>query len=63
MKKNIIILGSGGHSKSIIELITSNNEWNICGLVGFKNEINQKVLGYKIIGCDEDLIPKMIQLS
>ena len=56
MKKNIIILGSGGHSKSIIELITSNNEWNICGLVGFKNEINQKVLGYKVIGCDEDLI-------
>ena len=56
MKKNIIICGCGGHAKSIIELIVCNKKWNICGLVGLKNEINQKVLGYKIIGCDEDLI-------
>lgn len=56
MKKNIIIFGCGGHAKSIIDLIVSDKGWNICGLVGFKNEKNKKILGYEVIGCDEDII-------
>lgn len=55
MKKNIIIIGSGGHARSIIELIESTNKWHIIGLIGLKNELNKKVMGYEVIGIDEDL--------
>ena len=56
MKKDLIIIGAGGHAKSIIEVIESCNEWNICGLIGLENEKNIEILGYKVIGTDEDLV-------
>ncbi len=55
MKKNIIIIGCGGHAKSVIEIIESTNKWNIIGLIGLENELNKKVLDYKVIGTDKDL--------
>ncbi len=55
MKKKIIIIGCGGHARSIIELIESTNEWNIVGLVGLENELNKKIMGYEVIGTDADL--------
>ena len=33
MKKDLILIGAGGHAKSIIEVIESCNEWNICALM------------------------------
>ena len=55
MKKDIIIIGCGGHAKSIIEILESSNKWNIIGLIGLEKELNKKVLGYKVIGTDKDL--------
>ena len=55
MKEKIIIIGSGGHAKSVIEVIESTDNWEIFGLIGLKSELNKKVLGYKVLGTDEDL--------
>ena len=53
--KKIIIIGAGGHSKSLINLITSINEFKILGLID--NSIsNKKILDYPILGTDQDLI-------
>ena len=53
--KKIIIIGAGGHSKSLINLITSINEFKILGLI--ENSIsNKKILDYPILGTDQDLI-------
>ena len=55
MKKDIIIVGCGGHAKSVIEVIESTKIWNIIGLIGLEDELNQKILGYEVIGTDKDL--------
>ena len=55
MKKSLILIGCGGHAKSIIEIIESSNNWKILGLIGCNEELNKKLLGYDVIGTDEDL--------
>lgn len=53
--KPIIIIGCGGHSRSLIELIESTAEWSIVGLVGLSEQVGRRVLGYPVIGTDCDL--------
>ncbi len=53
--KDLIILGAGGHARSIIDIIESTSEWQICGLIGKNNEIGKKILGYKVLGNDTKL--------
>ena len=55
MKNNILIIGCGGHARSIIEIIESTNKWRICGLIGLECEYGKKVLGYPVIGVEKDL--------
>jgi sugar O-acyltransferase (sialic acid O-acetyltransferase NeuD family) len=54
-KKEIILVGGGGHCKSCIEVIESENKYSIAGIIDAKEKIGQTVLGYPIIGCDDDL--------
>lgn len=54
--KKIILLGGGGHCKACIDVIEAESKYKIIGIVDVKNKIGQKVLGYPVIGCDEDLI-------
>lgn len=55
MKKDIILIGGGGHCKSCIDIIESSNSFNIIGIIDNKKN-NETVLGYKIIGNDDDII-------
>jgi len=54
MKKEIILIGGGGHCKSCIDVIEAEEKFKIAGVVEVK-EKSHKVSGYEIIGCDEDL--------
>lgn len=54
-KKKIILIGGGGHCKSCIEVIESSDEYEIAGIIDVKEKIGESILGYKIIGSDEDL--------
>ncbi len=54
-KQNIVLVGGGGHCRSVIDVIESTGEYNIIGIVDIKQNIGQSVLGYKVIGCDDDL--------
>ena len=49
----IIIIGSGGHAKSCIDIIVNQNLYEICGIVD--HEVGSKILGHTIIGNDDDL--------
>ena len=51
----LILIGAGGHSKSVIDVIENENKWKIDGLIGKNNEIGKKVLGYSVIGNDNEL--------
>ena len=53
--KPLLVIGCGGHAKSVIDIIESTKLWNISGLIGLKHEVGSNVLGYPILGTDLDL--------
>ena len=50
--KKIILIGSGGHAKSCVDVIEMEKKFKI---VGFVDKNSKKLLGYKKIGSDDDL--------
>ena len=53
---SIILIGSGGHCKSCIDVIETNNEYKIKGIVDKDKVFKKEFMGYKIIGDDSKLI-------
>lgn len=53
--KKIILIGGGGHCKSVIDVIEQEARFEIAGIVDKTDLIGSKVLGYPIIGSDSDL--------
>lgn len=54
MCKNLILIGGGGHCKSVIE-VAESARYNILGILDRPEEVGKKVLGYEIIGVDDDM--------
>ena len=54
-KPNIILVGGGGHCASVIDVIEQQGKYTIKGIIDIKEHVGKKVLGYKIIGTDDDL--------
>jgi sugar O-acyltransferase (sialic acid O-acetyltransferase NeuD family) len=57
-KSNVLLVGAGGHAASCIEIIEEENKHKIIGLIGMPHELGNKILGYEVIGTDEN--PKML---
>lgn len=55
MKPKILLIGGGGHCKSVIDVIEQENKFTIAGIVDKKELIGTKVLSYKVIACDGNL--------
>lgn len=55
MNPKLLLIGGGGHCKSVIDVIEQENKYAIAGIIDQKEFIGQKVLGYEIIGCDDHL--------
>ena len=53
--KKIILIGGGGHCKSVIDVIEQENKFKIAGIIDKPNLLGSEVLGYKVIGSDIDL--------
>ena len=53
--KLLLLVGCGGHARSLIDLIETQGEWQIHGLVGLAEQVGSTVLGYPVLGTDEDL--------
>ena len=58
IKKNIVLVGGGGHCISVIDIIENGNEFNILGILD-SNIKEKNILGYKILGGD-NLIPELV---
>ena len=54
--KNIVILGSSGHSKVIIDLIEKTEKYNIVGIIDKFQEKGKDFFDYKIIGHDKNIL-------
>lgn len=55
MKNSIILIGGGSHCHSVIDVIEQQDKYQIIGIVDTYENIGKEVLGYKVIGCDDDL--------
>ncbi len=56
--KPLILLGGGGHCKSVID-VAEGAGYTILGILDKPELVGKNVLGYKVIGTDDD-IPKYI---
>jgi sugar O-acyltransferase (sialic acid O-acetyltransferase NeuD family) len=53
--KKIILIGGGGHCKSVIDVIEQEGRFEIVGIVDKPELLGFNVLGYSVIGNDFDL--------
>ena len=58
-KQKVIIVGSSGHSKVIIDIFEKENKYQIVGLLDAFRKIGEETLGYKVIG-KEDNLPDLL---
>jgi len=54
-KNRIVLIGGGGHCASCIDVIEQQGEFQIAGIIDKADFVGKEVLGYSIIGSDEDL--------
>lgn len=54
MRENIVLIGGGGHAKSVIDVLEMQGKFNIIGIIDSQN-VGKMVLNHKIIGTDDDL--------
>jgi sugar O-acyltransferase (sialic acid O-acetyltransferase NeuD family) len=55
MKRNIILIGAGGHAKSCIDLIQSSTDFNIKYIIGLKKELGRNIFGIKVMDNQKNL--------
>lgn len=55
MNKKILLIGAGGHCKSVLDTLLNLKEYSEIGIIEKKNKLNLPVLNIPIIGCDDDL--------
>jgi sugar O-acyltransferase (sialic acid O-acetyltransferase NeuD family) len=60
MKQDIILLGGGDHCRSAIDVIEQQDSYRIVGILDKPEFKGTSVLGYEVIGTDNDL-PNLIQ--
>ena len=58
---NIIIIGSSGHAKVIIDIVQQEGIYHIAGLLDQYRRVDEQTLGYQILGKEEDL-PELIKI-
>lgn len=56
--KDIILIGGGGHCKSVIDVIEHEGSYKIAGIIDKSHLVGTKVLGHTVIASDNDL-PKL----
>ena len=58
-QRNLVLIGGGGHCKSVIDVAESAG-YNILGILDMPEDIGKSVLDYKVIGTDDD-IPQFVE--
>jgi len=54
MNQNLILVGGGGHCKSVIDVIECT-DWDILGILDSEENVGKSVLGYSIVGTDDQI--------
>lgn len=54
-RQPLLLIGGGGHCHSVIDVIEQEGKYHIHGIIDQKERVGKTVMGYNIIGCDDDL--------
>jgi sugar O-acyltransferase (sialic acid O-acetyltransferase NeuD family) len=55
MNKKILLVGGGGHCKSVLDSLLKSTHYSDIGIIDKRDNIGKKILNVPIIGCDEEL--------
>lgn len=55
IRKKLILIGGGGHCHSCIAVIESSSDYEILGILDERLDAFSKVLGYPVLGCDDQI--------
>jgi sugar O-acyltransferase (sialic acid O-acetyltransferase NeuD family) len=55
LKKDLILVGGGGHCRSCIDVIESENKYFIKGILDQQKNVGDTISGYKILGTDNEI--------
>jgi len=55
MNKKILLIGGGGHCKSVLDSLLDLDEYDDIGIIDTKENVGKAVLGTPILGYDRDL--------
>lgn len=55
MNKNILLIGGGGHCKSVLDSLLESDEYSQIGIIDTKQSMGNAVMGIPVIGCDDDI--------
>ena len=58
--KPLLLIGAGGHCRSCIDVIEAEGKYRIAGIVERDGERRASILGYKVLGNDNDL-PELLK--
>lgn len=56
MGRSLLLVGGGGHCKTVIEAIESSVSYDNIGIIDIDSNVGNDILGYPIIGNDADLM-------
>ncbi len=54
-RQSLVLLGGGGHCKACIDVIEATGEWSILGILDLPGRVGEQVLGYPVVGTDEEV--------
>jgi sugar O-acyltransferase (sialic acid O-acetyltransferase NeuD family) len=54
-KEKILLIGGGGHCHSVIDVLEQEDNYEIIGIIDNPELKGKRILGYEVIGTDEDL--------
>lgn len=54
--KKLLLIGAGGHCKSCIDVIEQQGLYEIAGIIDKPDSASEAVLGYPVIGTDDQLV-------
>lgn len=58
MRGEIVLVGGGGHCRACIDVLELHGGFRIAGIIDVAAKLHDRVLGYEVIGTDDDL-PKL----
>jgi sugar O-acyltransferase (sialic acid O-acetyltransferase NeuD family) len=54
-RQSLVLIGGGGHCKACIDVIEATGEWDILGILDLPERAGDQVLGYPVVGTDEEV--------